>query len=119
MAMLRWTFLLQLTSQFFVTELQKTKTNYCTQVLFHPASRASLDQIRFLGNCPPTLPLTHLSGLKSHVSEKHGLRVWWVGSFPDRGGEKEALPESRQTTDVAAAQTSELVNLVFFRQTGF
>ena len=103
MAMLRWTFLLQLTSQFFVTELQKTKTNYCTQVLFHPASRASLDQIRFLGNCPPTLPLTHLSGLKSHVSEKHGLRVWWVGSFPDRGGEKEALPESRQTTDVAAA----------------
>ena len=88
-------------------------------VLFHPASRASLDQIRFLGNCPPTPPLTHLSGLKSHVSEKHGLREWWVSSFPDRGGEKEALPEPQQATNVSAAQTSGLVNLVFCRQTGF
>ena len=88
-------------------------------MLFHPASRASLYQIRFLGNCPPTPSLTKFLALMSHVSEKHGLGVGWVGSFPDRGGEKEALLESRQTTDVAAAQTSELVNLVFFRQTGF
>ena len=35
------------------------------------------------------------------------------------GGEKEALPESRQTFEVAAARTSGLVNLVFSRQTGF
>ena len=35
------------------------------------------------------------------------------------GGEKEALPESCQTFEVAAAQTSGLVNLVFSRQTVF
>ena len=35
-----------------------------------------LDQFRFLGNC-----LTYVSALKSHVSEKHGLRVGWMGSF--------------------------------------
>ena len=34
-------------------------------------------------------------------------------------GEKEALPESRQTFEVAAAQTSGLVNLVFSCQTVF
>ena len=35
-------------------------------------------------------------------------------SYPDRGGEKSlALLESRQTFEVAAAQTSGLVNLVF------
>ena len=33
------------------------------------------------------------------------------------GGKKDALPESRQTFEVAAAQTSGLVNLVFSRQT--
>ena len=33
-------------------------------------------------------------------------------SFLDRGGEKEALPESRQSFEVAAARTSELVSLV-------
>ena len=31
--------------------------------------------------CLPTPPLTHISALKSDVSEKHGLRVGWVGSF--------------------------------------
>ena len=36
-----------------------------------------------------------------------------------RGGKKEARPESRQTLEIAAAQTSGLVNLVFSRQTGF
>ena len=40
-----------------------------------------LDQFRFLGNCLPTPPLTHVSALKSNVSEKHGLRVGWMGSF--------------------------------------
>ena len=35
------------------------------------------------------------------------------------GGEKEALPESRQLFEAAAARTSGLVNLVFSRQTGF
>ena len=40
-----------------------------------------LDQFRFLGNCLPTPPLTHVSALKSHVSEKHWLGVGWMGSF--------------------------------------
>ena len=35
----------------------------------------------------------------------------------DREGEKEALPESRQAFQVAAARISGLVNLVFSRQT--
>ena len=34
-------------------------------------------------------------------------------------GEKENFPKSRQTFDVAAAQTSGPVNLVLSRQTGF
>ena len=34
-------------------------------------------------------------------------------------GEKEALLESHQGFEIAAARTSRLVNLVFFRQTGF
>ena len=34
-------------------------------------------------------------------------------------GEKDALPESRQTLEVATAQTSGLVNLVLSRQNGF
>ena len=37
----------------------------------------------------------------------------------DWGGEKEALPESRQTFEVTAAQTYGLVNLVISRQTVF
>ena len=40
-----------------------------------------LDQFRFLGNCLPTRHLTHVSFLKSHVSEKHGLGVGWMDSF--------------------------------------
>ena len=40
-----------------------------------------LDQFRFLGNCLPTPPLTHVSALKSHVREKHWLGVGWMGSF--------------------------------------
>ena len=36
----------------------------------------------------------------------------------DRGKEKEALLESRRSFELAAAQTSRLVNLVFSRQTG-
>ena len=35
------------------------------------------------------------------------------------GGEKEVLPESRRAFEVTAVQTSGLVNLVFYRQTGF
>ena len=67
----------------FWDRIAKETTTTIALVLFHPASRASLDQIRFLGNCPPTPPLTHVSGLKSHVSEKHGLGVGWVGGqFP-------------------------------------
>ena len=46
-----------------------------------------------------------------------------MGSFPetliDSEEEKEALSESRQTFEVAAAQTSGLFNLVLSRQTGF
>ena len=38
-------------------------------------------EFRFMGNCPPTPPLTHVSALKSQVSEKHGLGVGRVGSF--------------------------------------
>ena len=37
----------------------------------------------------------------------------------DLGGEKEALPESRQTFEVTAAQTYGQVNLVLSRQTVF
>ena len=37
----------------------------------------------------------------------------------DREGEKEALAESRQAFEVIIAQTSELVNLIFSRQTVF
>ena len=40
-----------------------------------------LDQFKFLGNCLPTPPLTHVSALKSHVSQKHWLGVGWMGSF--------------------------------------
>jgi len=36
-----------------------------------------------------------------------------------QGEKKEPVPESRQAFEVAAAQTSELVNLVFSHQTGF
>ena len=42
------------------------------------------DQLTFLGNFPPNPPLTHVSALKSQVSEKHGLGVEWVlCSFPE------------------------------------
>ena len=37
----------------------------------------------------------------------------------DRGGEKEALPDLRQSFEVAASRTSGLVNLVSSHQTGF
>ena len=40
-----------------------------------------LDQFRFLGNCLPTPSLTHVSALKSHVSDKHWLGVGWMGSL--------------------------------------
>ena len=40
-----------------------------------------LDQFRFLGNCLPTPPLTHVSALKSHVSQKHWLGVGWMCFF--------------------------------------
>ena len=40
-----------------------------------------LDQFRFLENCLPTPSVTHVSALKSHVSEKHWLEVGWMGSF--------------------------------------
>ena len=40
-----------------------------------------LDQFRFLGNCLPTPPLTHVSALTSHVSEKHWLGEGLMGSF--------------------------------------
>ena len=37
----------------------------------------------------------------------------------NKGGERETLPELHQTFEVATAQTSGPVNLVFFCQTGF
>ena len=43
----------------------------------------------------------------------------WSFSLLERGGEKEALPESRQTFEVATVRTSEPVNLVLYRHTGF
>ena len=42
-----------------------------------------------------------------------------MGNFSQTEGGKEALPESRQSFEVAAARTFGLVNLVFSRQTGF
>ena len=41
-----------------------------------------MDQFNFLWHYSPTPPLTYVSALKSHVSEKHGLGVGLVGSFP-------------------------------------
>ena len=37
----------------------------------------------------------------------------------NREGEKEALTESHQAFEVIVAQTFELINLIFSRQTGF
>ena len=42
-----------------------------------------------------------------------------MGNFSETEGGKEALPESRQSFEVALARTFGLVNLVFSRQTGF
>ena len=56
-------------------------------------------------------------GFKGLIIPHHASRTsFWLLEW---GGEEEALPESRHTFDVAAAQTSGLVSLVFSRQTGF
>ena len=59
------------------------------------------------------------------VSRAHKTWSRWflLKDFPfcpllKRGGEKEAVPESRQSFEVAAARTSGLVNLVCSRRTG-
>ena len=47
-------------------------------------------------------------------------KIGTTRSLPfDSRGEKEALTESHQAFEIAAARTSGLVNLVSFRQTGF
>ena len=58
------------------------------------------------------LDLKHWSSLRSL------LRTYERSTCSKSRG-KEALPESRQAFEVAAAQTSGLVNLVFSRQIGF
>ena len=59
--------------------------------------------------------MRHMQSLSFHPYELSFL----LSSSSWRGGKKEARPESRQTLEVAAAQTSGLVNLVFSCQTGF
>ena len=56
-------------------------------------------------------------GFKGLIIPHHASRTSFC--LLECEGEKDALPESRQTFEVAAAQTSGLVNLVFSRQTGF
>ena len=53
-----------------------------------------------------------VQGAKSLLLSSFCLLEWGEGSSP-------ALPESRQTFEVAAAQTSRRVNRVFSRQTVF
>ena len=56
------------------------------------------------------------------VGHSHYTLRWSIHSLCpplEWGGEKEDLAESRKDFDVASAQTSELVNPVFSRQTGF
>ena len=54
-----------------------------------------------------------------HCSLLHSLLRTYERSTTSESKEKKALPESRQAFEVAAAQTSGLVNLVSSRQTGF
>ena len=54
-----------------------------------------------------------------HCSLLHSLLRTYERSTCSESKEKKALPESRQAFEVAAAQTSGLVNLVSSRQTGF
>ena len=46
-------------------------------------ARISVGSVYVSGKLPThrTPPVTHVSVLKSHVGEKHGLGVGWVGSF--------------------------------------
>ena len=46
-------------------------------------ARISVGSVYVSGKLPThrTPPATHVSVLKSHVGEKHGLGVGWVGSF--------------------------------------
>ena len=87
-----------------------TRKNYDGKdVLFHtprgvPQKETSL----------PLKPKILFGGLRSHHASRASFCL-----LLDRGGEKKALPESRQAFDVAAARTSRLVNLVFSRQTSF
>ena len=55
-----------------------------------------------------------LQNKKTHPASRASSCLFLYG-----GGEKEALPESCQLFEAAAARTSGLVNLVFSRQTGF
>ena len=57
-------------------------------------------------------PVKTVQGAKSLLLSSFCLLEWGEGSSP-------ALPESRQTFEVAAAQTSRRVNRVFSRQTVF
>ena len=54
-----------------------------------------------------------------HCSLLHSLLRTYERSTCSESKEKKALPESRQAFEVAAAQTSGLINLVSSRQTGF
>ena len=81
-----------------------------TEKMFYSARHAeSLKRKRTYGSS-----LKYYLGLRSHHAS--------IASFClllDWGGEKEALPESRQAFDVTAARNSGLFNLVFPRQTSF
>ena len=57
-------------------------------------------------------PVKTVQGAKSLLLSSFCLLEWGEGSSP-------VLPESRQTFEVAAAQTSRLVNRVFSHQTVF
>ena len=50
-------------------------------VILTTANALNPDQFRFMGNCPPTPPLTLT--FASHLGQNVGLREGWVGSFPE------------------------------------
>ena len=52
--------------------------------LLKQATKELKDQISFLGNCPPSPPLSFIRlTLTSHLGQNDGLVEGWVGSFPE------------------------------------
>ena len=67
-------------------------TEALTGIVFAPAQELTgilrqklrkSHQFKFLGNCRPTTPLTHVSALKSHVTRPIANPCFSLGSFPE------------------------------------